>query len=154
MTRVLTYMENWKNWKTAPSQGVVKRDWVPTGRIDFATRLNGTLEDFDQPSEFKLLVEERRIPSHSADQSTTEEGTEQPAPRETVPVFSVQPGLFLDVTRREQDQGERQRGVVVARELRIRAERHGANYPAAWIIILIFECQDLVWGLFRFDPLD
>ncbi len=41
MTRVLTYMENWKSWKTAPSQGVVKRDWVPTGRIDFATRLNG-----------------------------------------------------------------------------------------------------------------
>lgn len=38
--------------------------------------------------------------------------------------------------------------------VRIRAERHGANYPAAWIIILIFECQDLVWGLFRFDPLD
>ena len=61
MTRVLTYMENWKSWKAAPSQGVVKRDWVPTGRIDFATRLNGTLEDSDQPSEFKLLVEERRI---------------------------------------------------------------------------------------------
>ena len=61
MSRVLTYMENWKSWKTAPSQGVVKRDWVPTGRIDFATRLNGTLEDSDQPSEFKLLVEERRI---------------------------------------------------------------------------------------------
>ena len=61
MTRVLTYMENWKSWKTAPSQGVVKRDWVPTGRIDFATRLNGTLEESDQPSEFKLLVEERRI---------------------------------------------------------------------------------------------
>ena len=33
---------------------VVKRDWVPTGRIDFATKPN-------KPSEFKLLVEERRI---------------------------------------------------------------------------------------------
>jgi hypothetical protein len=36
------------------------RDWVPTGRIDFATNLNGN-GDADQPSEFKLLVEERRI---------------------------------------------------------------------------------------------
>ena len=41
-------------------KGVVKRDWVPTGRIDFATNLNGNAEA-DQPSEFKLLVEERRI---------------------------------------------------------------------------------------------
>jgi hypothetical protein len=40
--------------------GVVKRDWVPTGRIDFATNLNGN-GDAEQPSEFKLLVEERRI---------------------------------------------------------------------------------------------
>ena len=23
------------------NEGVVKRDWVPTGRIDFATKLNG-----------------------------------------------------------------------------------------------------------------
>ena len=44
-----------------PNQGVVKRDWVATGRIDFATRLNGDPPDGDQPSEFKLLVEERRI---------------------------------------------------------------------------------------------
>ena len=41
-------------------KGVVKRDWVPTGRIDFATNLNGN-DDPSQPSEFKLLVEERRI---------------------------------------------------------------------------------------------
>ena len=41
-------------------QGIVKRDWVPTGRIDFATKLNGN-DDPTQPSEFKLLVEERRI---------------------------------------------------------------------------------------------
>ena len=47
--------------KTIPTQGVVKRDWIPTGRIDFATRLNGDGTDADQPSEFKLLVEERRI---------------------------------------------------------------------------------------------
>jgi hypothetical protein len=44
-----------------PNQGVVKQDWVATGRIDFATRLNGDPADADQPSEFKLLVEERRI---------------------------------------------------------------------------------------------
>jgi hypothetical protein len=64
----------WKSWRsepedrrsrmgqnTLPNQGVVKRDWVATGRIDFATRLNGNAADADQPNEFKLLVEERRI---------------------------------------------------------------------------------------------
>jgi hypothetical protein len=64
--------KGWKNWlpeekgwkmsqKNSPNQGVVKRDWVATGRIDFATRLNGDFTDANQPSEFKLLVEERRI---------------------------------------------------------------------------------------------
>jgi hypothetical protein len=52
--------KSWKSWKKTPYQGVVKRDWVPTGRIDFATNLNGD-GDAEQPSEFKLLVEERRI---------------------------------------------------------------------------------------------
>ena len=64
MTHVLTFMtssDSWKSWKKSPSQGVVKRDWVPTGRIDFATRLNSNVDDSDHPSEFKLLVEERRI---------------------------------------------------------------------------------------------
>lgn len=67
MAHALTYMtnpESWKNWtsrKKLPYQGVVKRDWVPTGRIDFATNLDGNGADNDQPSEFKLLVEERRI---------------------------------------------------------------------------------------------
>ena len=46
---------------SSPYQGVVKHDWVPTGRIDFATHLNGNAEDADQPNDFKLLVEERRI---------------------------------------------------------------------------------------------
>ena len=41
-------------------KGVVKRDWVPTGRIDFASKLDSN-DDPNQPSEFKLLVEERRI---------------------------------------------------------------------------------------------
>jgi hypothetical protein len=41
-------------------KGVIKRDWVPTGRIDFATTLGGN-DDPNQPSEFKLLVEERRV---------------------------------------------------------------------------------------------
>ena|SRR5215510_10796820 len=67
MAHVLTYLptaETWKKWKDEKRmqyQGVVKRDWVPTGRIDFATRLNGNAKDADQPNEFKLLVEERRI---------------------------------------------------------------------------------------------
>jgi hypothetical protein len=60
----------WKSWTPeakgrrsgmSPNQGVVKQDWVATGRIDFATRLNGDPADANQPSEFKLLVEERRI---------------------------------------------------------------------------------------------
>ena len=48
-----------------PNQVVIKRDWVPTGRIDFATStisgVTSNPEDYDQPAEFKLLVEERRI---------------------------------------------------------------------------------------------
>ena len=50
-------------WRRAhvPNQGVVKRDWVPTGRIDFATSLTTKPADNDQPTEFRLLVEERRI---------------------------------------------------------------------------------------------
>ena len=52
---------SWMSQKTSPNQGVVKRDWVATGRIDFATRLNGDASDANQPNEFKLLVEERRI---------------------------------------------------------------------------------------------
>ena len=64
MAHVLAYMtnpESWKNWRTRSSQSVIKRDWAPTGRIDFATRLNGDNVDADQLSEFKLIVEERRI---------------------------------------------------------------------------------------------
>lgn len=59
---VITHLRDWKSRKNASSalQSVVKRDWVPTGRIDFATKLNGN-DDPTQPSEFKLLVEERRI---------------------------------------------------------------------------------------------
>jgi hypothetical protein len=38
----------------------IRGNWVPTGRIDFATKLESNA-DPDQPSEFKLLVEEHRI---------------------------------------------------------------------------------------------
>jgi hypothetical protein len=67
MGHVLTYLpkvetlRKWKDEKQTAYQGVVKRDWAPTGRIDFASRLNGNSTEADQPSEFKLLVEERRI---------------------------------------------------------------------------------------------
>jgi hypothetical protein len=50
--------------RKSPEKGVVKHDWWPTGRIDFTTRLfsvAANARDRDQPSEFKLLVEERRI---------------------------------------------------------------------------------------------
>jgi len=59
-----TNPDSWKGWtsrKKLPYQSVVKRDWVPTGRIDFATQLESNGADADQPGEFKLLVEERRI---------------------------------------------------------------------------------------------
>jgi len=64
MTHALMSMAKpliWKNKKNQPSQGVIKRNWVATGRIDFATRLNGNAADADQCSEFRLLVEERRV---------------------------------------------------------------------------------------------
>jgi hypothetical protein len=45
-----------------PNQGVVKHDWLPTGRIDFATRFDDVnAQNKDRPREFRLLVEERRI---------------------------------------------------------------------------------------------
>jgi hypothetical protein len=47
--------------KKLPYQGVVKRDWLPTGRIDFATQIKADAKGGEQPGEFKLLVEERRI---------------------------------------------------------------------------------------------
>jgi len=53
----------WRH-RHVPNQGVIKRDWVATGRIDFATSITKVAsnpEDYDQPTEFKLLVEERRI---------------------------------------------------------------------------------------------
>lgn len=63
MAHVMSFLSkvNGKYDNRSPYQGVVKRDWVPTGRIDFATHLNGNAEDADQPNDFKLLVEERRI---------------------------------------------------------------------------------------------
>ena len=52
----------WKSWTPeakgrrsgmSPNQGVVKQDWVATGRIDFATRLNG---------DHSLIFAFRRLP--------------------------------------------------------------------------------------------
>jgi len=65
-------------WRHAhvPNQGVIKRDWVATGRIDFAatsiTKVTSNPEDYDQPVEFKLLVEERRIVDSLAEHETPE----------------------------------------------------------------------------------
>lgn len=43
-------------------QGVIKHDWLSTGRIDFATRLDAATEQNKElQDEFKLLVEERRV---------------------------------------------------------------------------------------------
>ncbi|MGB7715618.1 MAG: hypothetical protein WBL81_11765 [Pseudolabrys sp.] len=57
---VITSLGGGRSRSSNEIKGVVKRDRVPTGRIDFATKLNGN-DDPSQPSEFKLLVEERRI---------------------------------------------------------------------------------------------
>ncbi|MGB9322638.1 MAG: hypothetical protein WCB77_18830, partial [Pseudolabrys sp.] len=57
---VITSLGGGRSRSSNEIKGVVKRDWVPTGRIDFATKLNGN-DDPSQPSQFKLLVEERRI---------------------------------------------------------------------------------------------
>jgi hypothetical protein len=57
---VITSFGGGKSRLSNEVKGVVKRDWVPTGRIDFATKLDSN-DDPNQPSEFKLLVEERRI---------------------------------------------------------------------------------------------
>ena len=48
-----------KGEKKIAYQGVAKKDWVATGRIDFATGEDAGAAD--QPAEFKLLVEERRV---------------------------------------------------------------------------------------------
>ena len=60
---VVRHMDDWNNRspQTSP-QGVVKHDWLPTGRIDFATRFDDVnVQNKDRPREFRLLVEERRI---------------------------------------------------------------------------------------------
>ena len=50
------------NEKKIKLQGVVKYDWLPTGRIDFTARFEDVGDHSkDKPGEFKLLVEERRI---------------------------------------------------------------------------------------------
>ena|SRR5215471_3086214 len=54
-----------------PNQVVIKRDWVPTGRIDFATSITGVTsnpEDYDQPAEFKLhgFACDDSLPQHVA----------------------------------------------------------------------------------------
>src|SRR5262245_3577505 len=62
MANPLTVITSLVGEKSRSNQlkGVVKRDWAPTGRIDFATKIDSN-DDPNQPSEFKLLVEEHRI---------------------------------------------------------------------------------------------
>jgi hypothetical protein len=72
-------------WRQAnvPNQGVIKRDWVATGRIDFATsitKVTSNPEDHDQPTEFKLLVEERRIVESLAGNENLEVQWSDPPP--------------------------------------------------------------------------
>ena len=57
----LTKAEGWNFGRTSPQHTVVKQDWIPTGRIDFAPPHARRPEDMEQPNAFRLLVEERRI---------------------------------------------------------------------------------------------
>jgi hypothetical protein len=57
---LITSLASGKSPVSNEFKGVVKRDWVPTGRIDFATKLDSNA-DPDQPGEFRLLAEEHRI---------------------------------------------------------------------------------------------
>jgi hypothetical protein len=52
---LLTAITGLGSGKSHEPKGVVKRDWAPTGRIDFASNLNG---DADQPGEFKRRIVE------------------------------------------------------------------------------------------------
>jgi len=56
---LITSLASGKSLTSTEFKGVVKRDWIPTGRIDFATKQSSA--DPELPSEFKLLVEEHRI---------------------------------------------------------------------------------------------
>jgi hypothetical protein len=59
---VTQFIPTMEGHKKTSHQGVVKHDWLSTGRIDFATRLDAATEqNQEQQDEFKLLVEERRI---------------------------------------------------------------------------------------------
>jgi len=58
MTKIPQIIESIK--KISPG-GVVKRDWLPTGRVDFTTRLKADDQNKEQPGVFKLLVEEWRV---------------------------------------------------------------------------------------------
>ncbi|MGB8749910.1 MAG: hypothetical protein WCD54_28675, partial [Pseudolabrys sp.] len=62
MDNPLTVITNFGDWKSRKGQvkGVVKRDWVPLGASISPPNSMGN-DDPSQPSEFKLLVEERRI---------------------------------------------------------------------------------------------
>ena len=54
--------QNAENEKKIKVHGVVKHDWLPTGRIDFTARFEDVgNQTQDKPGEFKLLVEECRI---------------------------------------------------------------------------------------------
>ena len=59
---LVTQFTTMEGHKKRPQQGFVKHDWLPTGRIDFATRLDAAAaQNKEQQDEFKLLVEERRV---------------------------------------------------------------------------------------------
>jgi hypothetical protein len=62
LTYIVVFLTQVAHPQETSNQAVVKHDWRPSGRIDFAVRLDGVnVPNEDGPREFKLLVEERRI---------------------------------------------------------------------------------------------
>src|SRR6516164_7127587 len=59
ITKIRQMIETTK--KVSPG-GVVKRDWLPTGRVDFTTRLNGADDqNKEQPGEFISFSVKREL---------------------------------------------------------------------------------------------
>ena len=49
------YFKQTTQTQKTPNQGVVKHDWLATGRIDFATRFDGVnVQKTDRPRELRL----------------------------------------------------------------------------------------------------
>jgi hypothetical protein len=117
-------------WRHAhvPNQGVIKRDWVATGRIDFATQFTTNPGDNDQPIEFKLLVEERRIVESIAGNENLEIQWRLATLREAKSVVTQYPAFVSSII--ESGTPPDQMGAVRSRLKELRLEPYDCLSPA------------------------